>query len=151
MARQWIYLREEEVPDSQASIDNEKQLNADAMTKAKTRIDKGKASLKAGATEIKNGTVDVAGGTKDLVKAKMEKRKIESREKKLAKAAQANSAAGVQNTSASLLDEENDDALPIDTKDEDPKKVKKKLDKDDIVNEKQPLQEFMNFYKQISK
>jgi len=150
VAKKWIYLYEEEVADSQENIDNAKQLNNDAMAAAKGRIENGKARVKAGGKEVKEGVKEIAGGMKDVATAKADGMKLASREKKFAKQTQANTA-GVQNASANMLDEENDDAsiIPDTTSDEQKEKVEK--NKKAILTEKQPLQEFMDIFTAISK
>lgn len=106
---------------------------------------------------VVNSTKETAGSTRNVAYLGKEEITKQRKEKQNEKAAQ-QKAAQTQispeenknnNSASTVLDEENDDASIIDnkSKEEQDKEVKP----EDIKNEKQPLQEFMDVFKNIIK
>jgi len=157
MARKWIYLFEDGEVDEKSTENAEKE--AMSASKEAQSASSGNQPKEAPAADSKTLHASAASDYKQakekykegngLMYSAAQKKQAAIRQNRIeiqnAKKQQ------IQNNSSSLLDEtdDNNDALPIDTKDQDPKEVKEKLKKDDVINEKQPLQEFMSFYRDI--
>ena len=144
MARKWIYLNEQDVAPSEAEAKKPDTSGRDTTPEAQANTTR--ELDKSQKTHMQNARYHAGKMKDELLAAKDEyiQKKASQVAEKRAAALQARN-----QEDASLLDEENDDASIIDNKSSD--ETKKDLKKDDIKNEKQPLQEFMSFYKEISK
>jgi len=173
MARKWIYLYEEDQQANNAEVkptqkaaaryaEYKRKASAKDGSGYATSEEIGKDRQKEQTYAINDGKEAAIGGknvgyltTKQIEKKREEnKKEKEQQQQAKAQANQANPEAANKGqslqASASLLDEENDDALPIDTK-KDPEEVKDKLKGKQLTEKnKQPLQEFMSFYKNRS-
>lgn len=137
MPRHYIYLKEDEPINT-------------ANYKTKEEIDSGRNTLRDRGTELSNERKELFNKTKTNLKNTKDNmsnmRKMEAHAKQqLSKAQQSVPQGQPQANSATILDEENDDASIVDNKSKE--ELTDEMDEKDIKNEKQPLKEFVSSYK----
>jgi len=144
MARKWIYLNEQDITPSETEAKKPDTTGKDTTPEAQANTTR--ELDRSQKTHMQNAKYH-AGKMKDELLAA----KDEYIQKKASRIAEKKAAAlqAKAQEDAPLLDEEEEDASIV--KDEPIEKTKKKFKDKDKLNEKQPLQEFVDLYKHFSK
>jgi len=139
MARKWIYL--DEAGDKAPTELDAKAGETKGETTPEAQANTTRELANSQQTHMQNARFHAGQMKKEITMAKDEY--IQKKASEIAERKAAANASKAQEDS-SMLDEE-EDASIIDNKSSD--EAKETLKKDDIKNEKQPLKEFMDFYK----